>query len=745
MSVPQQMSKDQLNKWRTRSCERYKSDGICVWGPECQYSHSLLWCRRPLSAKVDYAPRLCTEVVLWLDRCAKVRMESTCKAGDHCKFAHSAEEVLFHPSNYKTKMCDVGGKKCCRYYCPFAHGRSDLRRKLHTSLADDDLTAMAEMLEDELPGPDGSKRHREQRKRLTSHDTRLWRSLSGACRVDAPHKASSLRGVFSAAWQASDRHPVLECTATAETYSTADLAGAVARELQILARQPSAKVAGHKLVQCISPKSVVCVFEKFDSDLLTCIEASLHKTDGFLKRLQGPEGLGTIEWQARRRISDLFGGLAHLHSLNVVHGSLQPRAVAVDYAFRFKITRLSMRPEDGEASDAALWAPLAEGMSKEADVFALGCLVCYMMSGDHPFGCFRTVENVRELETQKAACIPAKIVGLYASPMVTDLVLRCTIADPRLRPSPRDVVQHPCCLPFPELRGKMDRLAATQNPDLLRVFTTARDDTARASCAHRAKVGCEGVSNLAGFLRAWRDASCDMTSNYDCIDCLYDIVFRSQDILIWMQSASDYVQRHGRLTERSLRFLSKNHFRFSGAPTSGLYDVFEILLCGCDGKAGVSLDMAVSKHNLPPGLTSLDQALGHSDRLVHMLSPGDMTQVLLQYEAACRARQTQQLAYQLKMRKLEWMLAASGSGALHAEMLRHLDHTVMIPSDSQDRSPPSWAAMTPSVTETPSPSRQKSPSEDDMFSPEPWSLFADRPHELFSAAARSAYMDSWGS
>ncbi|CAE7882149.1 TZF5, partial [Symbiodinium sp. KB8] len=71
---------------------------------KCQYSHDD-WLRRNPS-KVAYEPDLCPNL-------------STCQAGRKCGFAHSQEEVLYHPRRYKTSRCYASG--CRGYYCPDAH------------------------------------------------------------------------------------------------------------------------------------------------------------------------------------------------------------------------------------------------------------------------------------------------------------------------------------------------------------------------------------------------------------------------------------------------------------------------------------------------------------------------------------------------------------------------------------------------------------------------------------------------
>jgi len=68
-------------------------------------------------------------------------VENTCKEGTRCGFAHSKEEVLFHPLIFKASLCEehtsnagnnknsrsAKKNKCHRYYCPFAHGPEELR------------------------------------------------------------------------------------------------------------------------------------------------------------------------------------------------------------------------------------------------------------------------------------------------------------------------------------------------------------------------------------------------------------------------------------------------------------------------------------------------------------------------------------------------------------------------------------------------------------------------------------------
>lgn len=125
-----------LNIFRTKPCQRLARDGVCGWKSQCQFSHSLEWPRRQ-PRRYSYSPELCPSIHVVKDADGgTVRMENKCNAGLRCPWAHSKEEVLFHPHIFKTILCDDHAKnagrgnkknKCHRYYCPFAHGSDELR------------------------------------------------------------------------------------------------------------------------------------------------------------------------------------------------------------------------------------------------------------------------------------------------------------------------------------------------------------------------------------------------------------------------------------------------------------------------------------------------------------------------------------------------------------------------------------------------------------------------------------------
>jgi len=130
----------QLNIFRTKSCQRLARDGVCGWRSQCQFSHNLEWPRRQ-PRRYHYSPEMCPNIRIIEDtEGGTERIENKCTAGQRCPWAHSKEEVLFHPDIFKTSLCEehtnnVGSKntrntkksRCHRYYCPFAHGSDELR------------------------------------------------------------------------------------------------------------------------------------------------------------------------------------------------------------------------------------------------------------------------------------------------------------------------------------------------------------------------------------------------------------------------------------------------------------------------------------------------------------------------------------------------------------------------------------------------------------------------------------------
>lgn len=61
----------------------------------------------------------------WDTPCEWLARPARCPHGESCHFAHSKDEVSYHPAKYKTRACN--GKDCRKAICCFAHGDGELR------------------------------------------------------------------------------------------------------------------------------------------------------------------------------------------------------------------------------------------------------------------------------------------------------------------------------------------------------------------------------------------------------------------------------------------------------------------------------------------------------------------------------------------------------------------------------------------------------------------------------------------
>jgi len=144
MALPQDFWQNEhmFHRFRSKPCQRLLRSGICEWHSQCQFSHDPEWPRRPPN-KINYSPALCPHIrAVLLNNSGEVQLENSCPAGLSCTFSHTKDEVLYHPSIFKTNLCEEHRSltvdqrtarrskhrpRCHRYYCPFAHGKQELR------------------------------------------------------------------------------------------------------------------------------------------------------------------------------------------------------------------------------------------------------------------------------------------------------------------------------------------------------------------------------------------------------------------------------------------------------------------------------------------------------------------------------------------------------------------------------------------------------------------------------------------
>jgi len=109
------MDDNKLRKYKTVMCQRMFQKGTCRYGILCDFAHDDDEMRRNLNQHWYYGIK-----------CEK----ENCKDKE-CQFSHGEMEILYHPHNYKTKMCQayMKGSGCPKKnYCSFAHGRHELRQ-----------------------------------------------------------------------------------------------------------------------------------------------------------------------------------------------------------------------------------------------------------------------------------------------------------------------------------------------------------------------------------------------------------------------------------------------------------------------------------------------------------------------------------------------------------------------------------------------------------------------------------------
>lgn len=117
-----------LNIFRTRLCDRLTQTGTCHMTNRCLFSHDVTWPRRTpffpraTSLTFRYIPIMCPRLeelpfvgfcepsgrIVWEladERWNSEENHRRCLRGDSCPFAHSFEEILFHPEFYKTQKC----------------------------------------------------------------------------------------------------------------------------------------------------------------------------------------------------------------------------------------------------------------------------------------------------------------------------------------------------------------------------------------------------------------------------------------------------------------------------------------------------------------------------------------------------------------------------------------------------------------------------------------------------------------
>ena len=546
MALPALLSTDDLVKFRTRFCERFLQFGECNFGGKCQYSHNMTW-RRRSPQKYLYEPRLCDNIVWFITESGMRRQTiSNCHNGKNCKFAHSREEILYHPLIYKTVMCE--DITCGKFYCPFAHAMEELlqaaeapeyiRRCLMDAASLDESDS--DLLDDGDCGPaggiaadgeitilDGSLRLRKAsgvggpaapRLHLpvpgsaewnAQTDPSAWIAISPAIRIETVIRARSpvvsselCRALVSRTDTAGLAAKKITPSGIPSQYCIAKViqvpcgsggAAQLIQELQTISKTEHRNLVTVKRVHVgAMPNSqqMVCLALEQASTSLAQAVVDGYRQDGSVRGLA--RKLATSPMAASQRISDLVAGLQRLHFIGSAHGRICPTNILIDAESGFKISdfmgKLGLLQAiiDGnfEAGKQYLEEPqsivwLAPELTrfltlggggpkaptpdlKKSDVFSLGCVVFYAMTGQHPFG--STSDGIAE--NIQADYITNQHL-LYNCPLVLDLCLRCLVTEPSRRIDLTEMSRHPLFWDFDMTRTALAGAASGGGAEFL--------------------------------------------------------------------------------------------------------------------------------------------------------------------------------------------------------------------------------------------------------------------------------------
>lgn len=135
-------AKFDLKSFQTEKCKRDNCQD-----EDCLDYHNVFQRRRNIDSH-RYDPVPCMLVF----RNKKFLESSVCPNEDDCNKAHTKNEIYFHPSFYKTKLCQK--ESCSLHYCPFLHPSTIPSDLDNPKVVDSEIKEKHEVIVSDSPVPD---------------------------------------------------------------------------------------------------------------------------------------------------------------------------------------------------------------------------------------------------------------------------------------------------------------------------------------------------------------------------------------------------------------------------------------------------------------------------------------------------------------------------------------------------------------------------------------------------------------
>jgi len=147
----------------------------------------------------------------------------------------------------------------------------------------------------------------------------------------------------------------------------------------------------------------------------------------------------------RRVLKDVLKGVSYLHSRNIAHGDIKPENILLGDDYQAKIIDFGsceiVKGVPSKHSTLTYSAPeILQGNCKDrrkADVWAIGILICVVLSGFFPWASDKDSDLIEEIKAGKLA-LPSSIPQ-----GAINMIELCTRIDPEERPTINELLKNP--------------------------------------------------------------------------------------------------------------------------------------------------------------------------------------------------------------------------------------------------------------------------------------------------------------